>query len=61
MTEYNNLKIKLSNSQLNKLKLGIKNGNEVILKILPNVIGDSNVENNFQSFVKLLQTVYQLI
>ena len=33
MTQYNTLNIKLSNSQLNELKLGIKNGTEVILKI----------------------------
>ena len=29
MTQYNSLNVKLSNSQLNKLKSGIKNGNEV--------------------------------
>ena len=29
MTQYNTLNIKLSNSQLNKLKSGIKNGNEI--------------------------------
>ena len=34
MTQYNTLNIKLSNSQLNKLKLGIKNGTEVTLVIL---------------------------
>ena len=28
MTQYNTLNAKLSNSQLNKLKLGIKNGTE---------------------------------
>ena len=28
MTEYNILNVKLSDSQLNKLKLGIKNGTE---------------------------------
>ena len=33
--------------QLNKLKLGIKNGTEVTLKISLNVVGDSNDENNF--------------
>ena len=31
MTQYNTLNVKLSNSQLNKLKSGIKNGNEVNL------------------------------
>ena len=29
MTQYNTLNVKLSNSQFNKLKLGIKNGTEV--------------------------------
>ena len=32
MTQYNTLNIKLSNSQLNKLKSGIKNSTEVTLK-----------------------------
>ena len=47
MTQYNTLNIKLSNSQLNNLKSGIKNGTEVTLKLLSDVIGDSNDENNF--------------
>ena len=34
MTQYSTLNIKLSNSQLNKLKYGIKNGTEVTLAIL---------------------------
>ena len=41
------LNLKLSNSQLNKLKLGIKNGTEVTLKLSSNVAGDSNDENIF--------------
>ena len=40
MTEYNNLNVKLSNSQLNVLKSGIKNGTEVTLDISLNVIGN---------------------
>ena len=47
MTQYNTLNVKLSNSQLNKLKSGIKNGTEVILKISSNFVGDSNDENSF--------------
>ena len=31
MTQYNPLNVKLSNSQLNKLKSAMKNGTEVIL------------------------------
>ena len=33
MTHYNTLNVKLSNSELNKLKSGIKNGTDVTLKI----------------------------
>ena len=47
MTQYNTLNVKLSNSQLNKLKFGIKYGTEVTLKLSSNVLGDSNDENNF--------------
>ena len=37
----------MSNSQLNKLKSGMKNNAEVTLKLSSNVIGDSDYENNF--------------
>ena len=40
------LNLKLSNSQLNRLKLGIKNVTEVTLKISSNIDGDFNDENN---------------
>ena len=33
MTQYNTLIVKLSNSQLNKSKLGIKNGTEETLNL----------------------------
>ena len=56
----------MSNSQLNELKSGIKNGTEVTLKLSSNVVGDSNDENNFSlrktfgngssAKIKLLQT-----
>ena len=39
--------VKLSNSQLNKLKSGLKNGTEVTLKFSTNVFADSNDETNF--------------
>ena len=61
MTKYNTLNVKLSNSQLNKLKLGIKNGTQVTSNISSNVVGNSDDEKNFQGFVKLLQMVHQLI
>ena len=47
MTQYNMLTTKFSNSQLNKIKPGIKNGTEVTLKVSSNVVGDSNDEENF--------------
>ena len=54
MTQYNSLNVKLSNSQPNKLKSGIKNDTEVTLKILSNVVDDCNDETNFP--YKLLLT-----
>ena len=36
MTQYNTLNVNLSNSQLNQLKSGIKNGTEVSLKLSSN-------------------------
>ena len=56
MTQCNTLNVKLSNLQFNKLKLGIKNGTKVISS---NVVGDSNVENNFPH--KLLVTNTQVL
>ena len=37
----------MSNSQLNKLKSGIKIGTGVTLKLSSNIVGDSNDQNNF--------------
>ena len=48
----------MSNSKINKLKSGIKNGTEVTLKISSNAVGDSNDENNFAH--KLLSTNTQV-
>ena len=45
MMQYNNLNVKLSNSQLNKLKSAIKNEIEVFLRLSSNMIGDN--ESNF--------------
>ena len=42
MTQYNFLNAKLSNSQLNKLKSAIKIETEAVLRLSPNMIGDSN-------------------
>ena len=47
MTQYNSLNLKLSNSQLNKLKSSIKNETDVVLRILSNMVGNSNDNTNF--------------
>ena len=56
MTQYNSLKVKLSNSQLNKFKWAIKNETEVVLRLPSNIIGDN--ETNFTH--KLLLTNIQV-
>ena len=56
MTQYNNLNVKLSNSQLNELKSAIKNGNKVVLILSSNMIVDN--ETNFPH--KLLLTNRQV-
>ena len=58
MAQYNTLNVKLSNSQINKLKSGIKNGTEITWKLSSNVVSDSNNENNFPH--KLLVTNKQV-
>ena len=47
MTGYNSVNVNLSNSQLNKLKTAIKNETDVVIRISPNMIGDSNDKGNF--------------
>ena len=72
MTQYNILNIKLSNSQLNKLKSVTKNGTEVTLNRSSNLIRNSNDETHFPRKILLtdtqvskickgLQMVHQLI
>ena len=56
MTQYNALNVKLSNSQFNKLKSELTNGIEVTLKLLSNVVGDSNNENDFLHKLLLINT-----
>ena len=41
MTQYNSLNVKLSNSQLNKIRCAIKNEAEVALRLSSNTIGDN--------------------
>ena len=47
MTQYNSLNVKLSNSQLNKLKSAIKHETEIVLRLSSNMIGKSDDETNF--------------
>ena len=56
ITQYNTLNGKLSNSQINKLKSGIKNGTEVTLNISSNIVGGSNDEDNFPHNLLLTNT-----
>ena len=46
MTQYNRLNTKLSNSQFNKLKAVLKNENDEVIRLSPNMIGDSNDKGN---------------
>ena len=58
MTHYNSLNVKLSNSQLNKLKSAIKNETDFVLRLPSNMIGNSDDETNFLH--KLLLTNRQV-
>ena len=59
MTQYNTLNVKLSYSQLNKLKSAIRNETDVRLRLSSNMIGNSNDETNFPH--KLLLTNRQIL
>ena len=59
MTQYNSLNVKLSNSQLNKLKSAIKNGTDFVLMLSSNMVGNSDDEINFPH--KLLLTNRQTL
>ena len=52
------MNVKLTNSQLNKLKSAIKNETEAVLRLSSNVIGDSDDETIFPH--KLLLTDRQV-
>ena len=47
MIQYNRSNTNLSNSQLHKLKSAIRNENDVVITLSPNVIGESNDQTNF--------------
>ena len=72
MTQCNRVNVKLSNSQLNKLKSAIKNENDLVIRLTPNMIGYSNDKTNFPNellqqtdkflvFVRYFQIIHQLI
>ena len=50
MTQYNTLNVKFSNSQLNKLKSGIKIGTKAILNLSSNIIGDDETDFHHKLF-----------
>ena len=52
MAQYNSLKVKLSDSQLRKLKSVIKNETEVVLRLSSNVISDD--KTNFPQKLLLI-------
>ena len=56
MIQNNRLNKKLSNSKLNKLKSGIKNGTEVTLNFSSNLIGNASDEVNFPHKLLLTDT-----
>ena len=64
MTQYNSLNVKLSNSQLTKLK---SNESEVVLRLSSNMIGDDETSfphkliDKLQLLVTPLQANHQLI
>ena len=47
MAQYNSLNVKLSNSQLSKLKSAVKNKTDVVLRLSSNMIGNSDDNTNF--------------
>ena len=47
MTQYKCLNVKLSNSQLSKLKSAIKNETDVVLRLSSNMVGNSGDNTNF--------------
>ena len=56
MTQYNILNVKLSNSQLNRLKSAIKSQTDVALRLLSYLIGNSDDKTNFPHELLLTNT-----
>ena len=55
MTQCNRVNVKLSNSQLNKVTSAIKNETDVVIRLSPNMIGDSNDQANFPHELSLTE------
>ena len=56
MIRYNSLNVKISNSQIRKLKSIIQNGTELTLSLSSNAIGNTNDEANFPQKLLLTDT-----
>ena len=54
--QYNSLNVKLSNSQLDKLKSAIKNESEIVLRLSSKIIGNCHGETNFSHKLLLTNT-----
>ena len=72
MTQNNRVNVKFSRPQLNKLKAAIKNENDAVITLSPNMVGDSNDKTNFphellltdrqvSSIRRVFSNIYQLI
>ena len=59
MTQYNRVNVKLSTSQLNKLKPAIKDENDLVIRLPPSKIGDYNDETNFPHELLLTNRHYR--
>ena len=49
MTQYISVNVKLSNSQLSKLKSAIKNETDVVLRLSSNMVGNTNFPHELYS------------
>ena len=57
MTQYNTSNVKLSNSQLNKLKSGIKNGTEVTLNLSLNL---KTLNHQMLQVILMLRLIFRI-
>ena len=51
MTQYNSLNVKLSNSQLGKSKIAVKNATEVTIRLSWNIIDDNKTNLNYYYYI----------